>query len=265
MKSIFKYILFLMPLMGMAILPAMAQNKVGDRDANLRFTSSKGWEFDVRAGINIGGATPLGLPREIRHISSFNPHLNGVIEGVVTKWFGEKAKWGAAVGVKIEEKRMTTGARVKNYHTEIIQDGDRVAGYFTGHVRTEYSSTDLTIPVTANYRIDQRWKVRAGMFFTYRMDGEFSGEVSDGYLRNGTPTGEKVNFDNGSSAQYDFSSDLRHFHWGPQVGVSWRAYRHFSINADLAYSFNNIFNSDFHTVTFAMHPVYCNVGFGYTF
>lgn len=256
---------FLAAVLSASLLPASAQNSIGERDAALRKMSSKGWEFELKAGLNIGGATPLGLPREIRHISSFDPKLNGTLEGTATKWFGEQRKWGVAAGIKIEAMRMSTGARVKNYHTEIIQDGDRVAGYYTGYDKTNYSSTNVTIPVTANYSFNDRWKVRAGMFVTYRVDGEFNGYVSDGYLRNGSPVGEKVVFSDGSSANYNFDDDLRRFNWGVQTGATWNAYRHFFLFGDLSYSFSNIFEHDFKTVTFALHPLYFNLGFGYRF
>ena len=257
-----KIILFLFTAFA---LTASAQNSIGDRDGALREMSTKGWEFELKAGLNIGGATPLSFPRSIRHISSYDPKLNGTLEGTATKWFGEEHKWGVAAGVKIEAMRMSTGARVKNYHTEIIQDGDRVAGYYTGYDKTNYSSTNITIPITANYRFNDRWKVRAGMFFSYRLDGEFNGYVSDGYLRNGTPVGEKVTFTDGSSANYNFDDDLRRFNWGAEIGGTWNAYRHFFLFGDLSYTFNNIFKSDFKTVTFTLHPLYFNLGFGYRF
>ena len=49
------------------------------------------------------------------------------------------------------------------------------------------------------------------------------------------------------------------------MGGSWRAFKHFTVNADLTYGFNNIFESNFHTITFTMHPIYMNVGFDYIF
>lgn len=257
MKS--KILLFLLVAFSVS---ASAQEGIGDRDENLRQMNTKGWELELKAGVNIGGATPLGLPREIRHISSFDPKLNATLEGVVTKWFG---RWGVASGLRLEAKRMKTGATVKNYKTEVIQNGDRVSGYFTGYDETNYESTDLTLPITANYRINPRWKVRGGLFFSYCISNKFNGFVSDGYLRNGTPTGEKVTFDNGSSASYNFDDNLRPFNWGAQVGFSWNAYKHFSLFADATYSFNNIFKSDFKTVAFTMHPIYLNAGFGYRF
>lgn len=259
-----KYFL-LLAMCALAPAFAMAQDNISDRDQNLRNAADKGWDIEVKGGLNIGGATPLGMPRSIRHISSYNPHLNGSAEAVITKWLDKGRRWGVGFGFRLEEKRMSTGADVKNYHTEIIQDGDRVAGYWTGHVKTDYYSTEVAFPVTANYLISPRWKTRAGMFFSYRFGGKFSGEVSDGYLRNDTPTGEKVTFDNGSSADYDFSDDLRKCNWGLIVGASWSAYRHFFLAGDISYSFGNIFKPSFHTVTFTMHPIYFNLAFGYHF
>lgn len=45
-----------------APLTASAQNSIGDRDGALREMSTKGWEFELKAGLNIGGATPLSFP-----------------------------------------------------------------------------------------------------------------------------------------------------------------------------------------------------------
>ena len=47
------------------------------------------WEFEVKAGVNIGGASPLSMPREIRKIDSYSPRLNASIEGVATKWLAQ--------------------------------------------------------------------------------------------------------------------------------------------------------------------------------
>lgn len=244
---------------------ASAQDNVNDRDANLRFMTSHGWEWQINAGLNIGGATPLGMPRELRKIHSYKPGLNATIQGKVIKWWGDNRKWGTSIGLEYEEKSMKVDADVKSYHTEIIRDNDRVSGYWTGFVHIDYSSTFFTIPVTAEYRFNERWRARAGMFWSARLDGNFSGYVRDGYLRSGVPTGEKIVYTNGNRAAYDFDDDLRKTMWGVVIGGSWRAYRHFSVNGDLTYSFNNIFRSGFTTVENTLHPLFFNIGFGYTF
>ena len=74
-----------------------------------------------------------------------------------------------------------------------------------------------------------------------------------------------VEFTDGKIATYDFSDDLRHFQWGLQVGAGWRAFKHLNVYADLTWGLNDIFKSDFNTITFAMYPIYLNIGFGYAF
>ncbi len=241
---------------------AFAQN---ERNESLIQSEKNGWEYEVRAGVNIGGASPMPLPKEIRKINRYSPKLNGSIAGMMTKWLDCNRNIGITAGLRLEEKGMETGATVKNYGMEIIDGGQRVAGNWTGDVNTVYKSSFLTMPVQGAYRLGDSWKVRAGLYVSYRMDGEFSGFVSEGYLRSGSPVGEKVVFTDGQTAVYDFSSNLRHWLWGMQLGGSWRAFKHFTVNADLTYGFNNIFKADFHTITFAMHPIYLNVGFGYIF
>lgn len=222
-------------------------------------------EYEVNAGTNIGGASPMPLPAEIRHIDSYSPNLNLQIGATATKWLGVEKKWGVAVGLRFETKGMETKARVKNYGMEIYQDGRKLSGRWTGRVQTKYHSQQLVVPITAVYRIHKRLKVNAGPYFALSFNGAFDGHVSDGYLRVGDPTGDKVVFEDGARATYDFGNDLRKFQWGFQGGVSWSAYKHLLVNANLAWGCNNIFKSSFKTVSFNMYPIYLNVGFGYVF
>jgi hypothetical protein len=223
------------------------------------------WEYELKAGFNIGGASPIPLPVEIRSIDNYNPLFNGSLEGSATHWFGTSMKWGASAGLKIENKGMKTGATVKNYSMEIIDGGSRISGYWTGFVHTKYSTSMVSIPIMANYRFNSRWKVRAGVYASYLFNKEFSGHVKDGYLREGTPIGEKLEFTDGKTATYNFDKDLRPFQWGFQIGSTWLALHHFTLNADLTWGMNNIFKSDFKTITFKLHPIYLNIGFGYRF
>lgn len=242
---------------------AMAQ---AERNETLIKSENNGWEYEVHAGVNIGGAAPSSMPQEIRKIKNYNPKFNGVIEGVITRWFiPNEPSFGVSTGVRIEEKGMVTEALVKNYYTAIAQNDGKIEGYYTGNVKTKFNSTLLTLPVMLNYRFNNQYKVRVGLYASYLLDGEFSGEVSDGYLREGSPIGEKLSFSDGASANYNFTENLRRFQWGAQLGGSWQVFKHLNINADFTYNFNNIFKKDFKTITFALYPMYLNIGFGYKF
>ena len=80
-----------------------------------------------------------------------------------------------------------------------------------------------------------------------------------------TPTGDKINFTDGAVATYDFSDHERKFQWGVQVGADWKAYKHLKVYTHLTWGLNDLFEKDFQTITFAMYPIYLNLGFGYTF
>ena len=48
-------------------------------------SEEKGWEYELKAGVNIGGASPTPLPEEIRNIKGYSPKFNGSFEGTATK------------------------------------------------------------------------------------------------------------------------------------------------------------------------------------
>lgn len=261
-------ILTVLALSALALLPARATTSSASRGAGaddrqtLLKAALKGVHVELRAGVLIGGTSPLPLPREIRGIESYNPTFCTSFEGAVEKDF-ERSPWGVKLGVRLETKGMRTRARVKNYHMEMTaDDGGYMVGAWTGHVSTKVRNANLTFPILATYDIGTRWTLSAGPYVSWMFDGEFSGSAFDGYLRHVDPTGERVEV---TRASYDFSDDLRHFQWGAQVGAQWRAYKHLAVYADLEWGFNNIFPSDFTSVTFALYPIYANVGFTYIF
>lgn len=226
---------------------------------------TKGMQYEIFAGTNIGGASPLPLPAEIRKIDSYSPDMNLQIGVGARKWLSADQRWGVAVSLRLETKGMRTGATVKNYGMEIYDDGKKLSGRWTGKVHTRYHSQQLTFPITAVYRVNKAIVLNLGPYLSYAFTNDFDGYVHEGYLREGNPTGEKVTFEGDSRAVYDFGENLRKFHWGMQGGVSWNAYRHFTVNANLEWGCNGIFEKSFRTISFALYPIYLNVSLGYLF
>ena len=91
-----------------------------DRNHSITKSYLHGWEYSLKAGFSIGGTAPLPLPKEIRKIDSYAPNIAISIEGNTTKWLDEKKIWGLTLGVRLENKSMTTEATVKNYGMKII-------------------------------------------------------------------------------------------------------------------------------------------------
>lgn len=237
-----------------------------DRTYGIIRSALMGLHYEVKAGINLGGAAPLPLPREIRKLDSYSPTFCFSLEGDVIKWFGKKEKWGMLFGLRLETKGMTTEARVKNYGMAYFGEGGEIMeGYWTGGVKTKYRSTLFTIPILMTYKVNPRLRLHIGPYVSFQSSGDFSGHVYEGYLRHITPTGEKVQFENGQTASYDFSDELRTVQCGMQGGVTWKAFRHLTVSADLTWGLSDIFRNNFETIDFAMYPIYLNVGFGYAF
>ena len=132
MIRIYPYIFSLLACIGIA-LPGYSQV---DRNETLIRSALHGLEYEIKAGFSIGGTAPLPLPVEIRSIDGYNPTLAISIGGEVTKWIAVQNKLGIIVGLRLENKAMTTEATVKNYNMEILgQGGERISGVWTGGVK----------------------------------------------------------------------------------------------------------------------------------
>ncbi len=237
-----------------------------DRNNTLLKAALNGIEYEIKAGWNIGGTTPIPLPEEIRSIDGYNPTLSLTLQGNMTKWFGQSKKWGISTGLRLENKGMITKATVKNYSMKIIGNGgEEISGYWTGGVKTKVENSCLTVPLLAAYKISPRWDIKVGPYISYLINGDFSGHVYEGYLREDDPTGPKREFTDGKIANYDFSNELRRMQYGMQIGGSWKAFSHFNIYGEFTFGMNDIFRSSFNTISFNMYPIFLNLGFGYAF
>lgn len=244
---------------------SIAVNAQEERNQGIIWSSLRGLDYEIKAGFNIGGVSPIPLPEEIRALTGYKPTICLAIEGNITKWLDTQKKWGVALGLKLENKGMEARARVKNYGMEITDGGSTVKGMWTGKVRTKVRNSYFSIPVLVKYQLSPRVNLSAGPYISFMTNGDFSGDVYEGYLREDDPTGAKVIFEGDKKASYDFSDNLRKFQWGAQIGTEWRAFKHLNVFADLTWGLNDAFKSDFNTITFAMYPIYLNVGFGYAF
>ncbi len=253
-------IIISMLLLFSGLMPAQSQE---NENKSIIKSCLIGREYSLKAGFSIGGTSPLPLPQEIRQIDSYQPSMTISIEGNTTKWLDNEKKWGLTFGLRLEEKNMITKATVKNYGMTIINsNGGELGGLWTGGVKTKVKNSYLTVPVLANYKIDRHWKVVAGLYMSYLLNGDFSGHVYEGHIRTPDQMGERVDFSGDNIAVYDFTDNLRKFQWGLQFGGEWNVFKHLNVYADLTWGLNDIFKKDFNTITFAMYPIYLNIGLG---
>ena len=220
-----------------------------------------GVEYRVKAGIAVGGTSPLPVPLEIQEIKSFKPSLNISLEAEIVKTFSQY--WGLSFGLRLETKGMETDARVKTYQLRMLSpDGGEVEGAFTGFVKTRVANSYISLPALAMWKPSERWEIKLGPYVSYLYSGDFSGSAYGGYLREGSPIGPKLEI---PEAKYEFAENLRRWNWGAQLGADWRAFPHLLVGIDLTWGMNSIFKKNFEVMTFDMYPIFLNLNFGYAF
>lgn len=217
------------------------------------------WEYRINAGYSIGGTSPLPMPEEVRKVESYHPSIVSPHVAIeATRWLSRV--WGISVQFTLDYKGFTVKDRVKDLHTEIEMGDEIYVGHFTGKNKTEISNSYASIPVLASYRLSDEWVIQFGCYVAYLYNSGFKGRASDGYIRQGSPVGEKTIVD---FATFDFSDEQKKFDFGLQAAGEWRFSRNFALKGQITWGLTPIFPSDFYGMSFSMYNIYGVVGLSY--
>lgn len=218
--------------------------------------------YDARLGYTVGGTIPTHIGREIRGINSFNPGLNFSIGIEATMPIS--GRWKVHSGLRFELGSMDVDSRVKNYDIEVVRGDESLSGIFIGNVRIKTTQRRITLPVQAQYDFSPEFKLRGGLFMGWLTSRKFWGWAYDGYLREGTPVGAKIEMgrEPGDRGDFDFDQNMRHMQWGLDVGADWQFTRRWGLFAELTYGFGGLFKSNFHSVQ-TLRPMYGTLGISY--
>lgn len=221
--------------------------------------------LSVRAGYSVGGTAPLDMPASIRGVDAFRftPSLCAGAD-IMLPLVGAI---GITTGLHLENKAMDASVTVKGYHMAMSQGGSTIEGVFTGHVRQQVTQWMLTLPLQATLAVGDKLTLRVGPYASLLVKKEFKGEASDGYLRQGDPTGPRINIGDTpeTAAAYDFSDDMRPWQVGIGFGGDWQFAGRLALTADLNWGLSAIFGNDFTVVEQKLYPIYGTVGLRYTF
>ena len=216
-----------------------------------------------RVGYSIGGTAPIGMPATIRKLNKYELKPNLLVGVDVQKNFW--GKWGLQGGLRFENKSMSIDATVKSYYMDLERGGQSLDGRFTGRVITDVRQWMFTVPVNATFQPSERVLLYAGPYLSVLTSKCFGGNVYNGSLRKGNPTGEKVEMgdDEGSRGYYDFDDDMRPLQFGLNVGADWRVLNQFGLYANLSWGLTGVFKSDFKTLEQTLYPIYGTIGIVY--
>ena len=218
--------------------------------------------YDARLGYALGGTVPTHIDNKIRHINSFNPGFNFTV--AVEGSYPLSQRWSLHSGLRFELGSMDVDSRVKNYDIEVVRGEESLSGIFNGNVRIKTAQRRITLPIQAAYSLNDKWSLRGGFFMAWLTNRRFWGWAYDGYLREGTPVGPKIEMgsDPGDRGDFDFDANMRHMQWGLDVGADWQIHRRWGAFAELTYGLSGLFKSDFHSVE-TLRPLYGTLGIIY--
>lgn len=210
----------------------------------------------LRAGYSLGATTPIGIPATIRELNSFRLTPN-VVLGVDAK-LSLIGRWGLQTGLHFENKGMEATVTTKGYHTAMVKGGEELEGVYTGRVEQHVKEWMFTLPVQAAYSLSRQWQLRLGPYLSVLTAKTFDGNVSDGYLRKDTPTGQKIEMghEEEERATYDFSSDMRRLQAGLDLGADWQLARRVGLSADISWGLTGLMRSSFKSVEQTLYPIY---------
>lgn len=219
----------------------------------------------VKAGYSIGGTAPLGMPATIRSIDAYRLTPSVMAGTDVSIPVGHK--WGLEAGLSIQNKAMNAEITTEGYNMEMKKGDNNISGLFTGHIKQEVTEWMVSIPIHATYCLNDKITVKAGPYFSLLVYKNFSGIAFDGYIRQGGPTGARIDIGNveGQWATYDFSDNMRSLQYGISAGVDWQAFDDIGFSANIDWGLSGIFKNDFKTIEQTLYPIYANLGLFYKF
>lgn len=231
--------------------------------ANATIKNEQPLELRARLGYSLGAATPMGIPATIRKLNSFHLPPNFLIG--FDAHYAMDNRWGVQAGLRFENKGMNVAITTKGYHMAMVKGGEQLEGVYTGRVEQETKAWMLTVPLMVTYDLSSQWRLHAGPYLSAVTAKDFSGNVSDGYLRKDTPTGQKIEMGHAMDerATYDFTDDMRRLQIGLAAGIDWLMTDRIGLSADLSWGVTGLMRSDFKTVEQTLYPVYGTISITY--
>ena len=222
-------------------------------------------DYKARVAYNIGGTMPLGVPASIRSIDAFRLTPSVMVGADINRHFNKM--FGLMTGLRFENKGMDLEITAKSYSMEIKKGDSQLGGLFTGHVKQDLTQWMLTLPVQLTCRAAENVTLKAGPYISLLLSKRFSGIAFDGYIRQGNPTGPRIDIGSTEAdwATYDFSNDMRTLQWGVALGLDWDFTTRLGLSLDLNWGLSGIFPSTFTTVEQTLYPIYGTIGLFYRF
>jgi hypothetical protein len=223
------------------------------------------FEHNIMGCFHIGASTPVSLPATIREINGYKPGLAPSV-GYDCVYHLRK-KWSVGSGVRFDYKGMTVKDKVMYMRTRItVESGSSTGtfeGYFTGKNETRVHNAYLTLPLYVGYDINAKWRLKFGGYAAWLANSVFDGNVSDGYMRNETPMGEKIMI---NYASFNLTSEQNKWDFGLNAGadrVVMGKVNQLAVTGVLFWGLRPVLSQNNSSMDFKMYNIYLMLGVVY--
>lgn len=226
------------------------------------FPAVRKWVHNAALSFNLGATSPVPLPATVRKINAWSPGLNpsAGYEGL----YRFHKSWSFGFGVKLDFKGMTIKNEVLYMRTKItVQSGSSSGsfeGYFSGSNKTKISNAYILVPLYLAYKMNPRLRFKLGGYLAYMFHSQFTGVVYDGYIRNGSPIGEKITI---NQAVFDLSAEQNRMDYGLLIGAQQYLYGRISLIENFTWGLQPILKSTSKAMDFKMYNIYLSLGLAY--
>jgi len=210
---------------------------------------------------NWGATTSFGAPKETRKINTSKLYYNYVFGVDLTKMI--TPRWGVTSGLRFERKANGSSVEMKNFLTTVTLAGAGTPthGYFTGKNTSKNDNKYLTLPLLAVYRANKDWDFRMGAYFSYALSRCYTGEATDGKIRE-SPLVPATAVTYSTS---DFSDDITKYDIGLQLGTVHRIWKELYVTMDVTWGLVNTLDSPRSGMTMNVYNLYYCMGLGWKF
>lgn len=222
----------------------------------------KKWVHNATLSFNFGATSPVPLPATVRKINSWRPgsNLSAGYEGL----YRFHKSWSLGFGAKLDFRGMTVKNEVLYMKTQITvlsgSSSGSFDGYFSGKTKTEIKNAYILVPLYLAYKISPKYRFKLGAYIAYMFHSQFSGVVYDGYIRNGTPVGDKITI---NEATFDLSTQQNMLDYGLLFGAQQYLHGRISLIENFTWGLNPILESSSKAMDFKMYNIYLSLGLAY--
>lgn len=196
-------------------------------------------DLGIHIGLDFGAAVPWPISDAIGGGDKMNavPQLTPGFGFSGEYHFSEK--WSAVIEATYKSVGLDASIITLNSGQKFKDDGVDVIFY--GKAKTTMSFTMLELPLSAKYKINENNRVFMGGYFAYILNSKFNATAMNGYLKN-PEIPEDITVVNPNDPLYqDFSSNLRHWDAGWQIGYERKIQKRISLSGKFSMGLVDIF------------------------